>query len=88
MERLRVVKKRKQFRISLINMRVRNKLRSHKLIKNTKFKFLNLNKEELIVIFSLTYYVLALTKKLLEKVKKEWDDSLKKKEEELEEEKV
>ena len=54
---------------------------------NTRFKSLNSNKEASIVISISFIIFLALTKKLIEKVRKEWDESIKRREEELENEK-
>lgn len=58
------------------------------LILSTKLKFPSWSKELWTVPDSLTFkYIVALTKKLLEQARKEWDENLKKREEELSEEK-
>lgn len=41
----------------------------------------------IVILVSFNIFFKALTKKLIEKVKKEWEDNLEKKEQELEEEK-
>ena len=51
-------------------------------------RLVNLKPEALIVILSYHNLNLALTKKLIEKVKKEWQENLKKREAELENEKA
>lgn len=68
-------------------LKIKDHLKYQQLIINIHNNYLNLNQEELIVCYYLLIYYLALTKKLIEKVKKEWDEAITKKENELEEEK-